>query len=483
MLVHVSRFTAVQGLVFEQVRQLVADLKARWRARETSATDPLRAELQELWEQDFHLTSDSHFTDAMAWEDLEGEIWPVFELLRVSLINGKAVDVLSYETHKATGLHVIAIGGDKLSRGLTLEGLTVSYFLRSSRMYDTLMQMGRWFGYRPAYEDLCRLYLTEELAEWYGHITYASEELRQEFDRMVLVGGSPDDYGLRIRSHPVLAITGRLRPGTPELLTSLSATPFEPTVLLCGADPVRRNWLLTHSFVRDLGGFDNSPVRPDDGPLVRNSRGSWPGAVLWRGVPGTSVLDFLSRFSFAEEQLVRTPPSAVRAYVADRISVGELVDWTVVVLGKDYIGGNPDGAGEDIPIEIAGQPLWSIFRRRQGHRNSSLYVTKRLGSPKDETIDLSSAEWLEVDRLLNRVELDPQRPERLGRGRLVRDKRPATRGLLILYLLTPAVDSDEAVSSMPLVAPYISFPFSATARAVSYRVNQRYWQDELRGVE
>ena len=59
------------------------------------------------------------------------------------------------QTAKATDLKVIAIGGDKLARGLTLEGLTVSYFLRASKMYDTLMQMGRWFGYRPGYIDVC----------------------------------------------------------------------------------------------------------------------------------------------------------------------------------------------------------------------------------------------------------------------------------------------------------------------------------------
>ena len=75
----------------------------------------------------------------------------------------KFADALDYDGNAAQGLNVIAIGGDKLSRGLTLEGLTVSYFLRPSRMYDSLMQMGRWFGYRPGYVDLCLLYTTPDL--------------------------------------------------------------------------------------------------------------------------------------------------------------------------------------------------------------------------------------------------------------------------------------------------------------------------------
>ena len=72
------------------------------------------------------------------------------------------------------GEHVIAVGGDKLSRGLTLDGLSVSYYLRASQMYDTLMQMGRWFGYRDGYLDVCRIYTTQELAEWYRFIASAS---------------------------------------------------------------------------------------------------------------------------------------------------------------------------------------------------------------------------------------------------------------------------------------------------------------------
>ena len=100
------------------------------------------------------------------------------------------------------GMNVIAIGGDKLSRGLTLEGLTVSYYLRASRMYDTLMQMGRWFGFRPGYIDLCRLYTSQELVEWYRFINLASEELRKEFDYMSFLHATPNDYGLRVRTQP-----------------------------------------------------------------------------------------------------------------------------------------------------------------------------------------------------------------------------------------------------------------------------------------
>jgi Z1 domain len=127
------------------------------------------------------------------------------------MINGTAKDALDYVEHEGAGLKVIVIGGDKLARGLTLEGLTVSYFLRASKMYDTLMQMGRWFGYRPGYLDLCRLYTTDELSDWFRHIADASEELREEFDLMASNGATPREYGLKVQSHPVLLVTSPLK--------------------------------------------------------------------------------------------------------------------------------------------------------------------------------------------------------------------------------------------------------------------------------
>ena len=108
------------------------------------------------------------------WKDVKKELKPAVEKIRVILVNGGSREALDYEQYKKIGLSVIAVGGNKLSRGLTLEGLSVSYFLRPSRMYDTLMQMGRWFGYRKGYVDLCRLFITSQLNDWFIHITNAS---------------------------------------------------------------------------------------------------------------------------------------------------------------------------------------------------------------------------------------------------------------------------------------------------------------------
>ena len=121
----------------------------------TRGGSSVKSALKRLFEEDFHPTTEAVREEIgdqtlrnMSWAEIEPFLSAAAADIRIMEINGTARDVLEYTTHRDTGLNVIAIGGDKLARGLTLEGLSVSYFLRASRMYDTLMQMGRWFGYQ-----------------------------------------------------------------------------------------------------------------------------------------------------------------------------------------------------------------------------------------------------------------------------------------------------------------------------------------------
>ena len=127
--------------------------------------------------------------------------------IETRIINGTAKEALEYFEREGEGFNVIAIGGDKLSRGLTLEGLTVSYFLRIARQYDSLLQMGRWFGYRRAFADVCRLYTTPDMEDWFTHVSTANKELRSEFIHMQQTGATPKEYGLRVEGHSILNVT------------------------------------------------------------------------------------------------------------------------------------------------------------------------------------------------------------------------------------------------------------------------------------
>lgn len=133
----------------------------------------------------------------------------VVESVKVRMINSKSKDKLDYDNYD-NGLNVIAIGGYSLSRGFTLEGLTVSYLIRNTAMADTLLQMGRWFGYRDHYSDLCKLYIPEASFEWYTFIAQSIEELRSEFSIMEQNGLTPSEFGLKVRtSNSGLLITAR----------------------------------------------------------------------------------------------------------------------------------------------------------------------------------------------------------------------------------------------------------------------------------
>lgn len=213
MMVNASRFNRVQ----EQIRVLITDELGRVRDAVRSfaglgvgATDESQVlrDLKEVLETEF---ADAGFSWLEILEVLHIAISPI-EVVLVNMT--RSSDPLQYDAYAAQGRHVVAIGGLSLSRGLTIEGLTVSYFLRNSKMYDTLLQMGRWFGYRNHYEDLVRVWMPPDSADWYEHITEAVEELRGELKLMAASGSSPKDFGLKVRRHPAtLLITARNKLG------------------------------------------------------------------------------------------------------------------------------------------------------------------------------------------------------------------------------------------------------------------------------
>ncbi|HGM9946476.1 Z1 domain-containing protein [Providencia rettgeri] len=201
MLINVSRFVSVQkevksfiSLRIEKMRNAV---KANYMMPEDiSEKNNYMKDLKRSFYDEF---SDGGFT----WEEIKKELWNVFQHIRTYVINSKSDEKLDFGKYKKddVGLSAIAIGGLSLSRGLTIEGLTISYMYRNTRMYDTLMQMGRWFGYRPGFEDICRVYLPQDSIDWYSHIAKASEELRQQIRCMRRADLSPKDFGLYVQSH------------------------------------------------------------------------------------------------------------------------------------------------------------------------------------------------------------------------------------------------------------------------------------------
>jgi len=167
---------------------------------------------------DIETTFGELFSVEEAYDEVFGCLREASAKVKVWAINQSARNAddrdLDYSKHKEHGLCAIVIGGHKLSRGLTLEGLSISYFARNSKAYDTLMQMCRWFGYRPNYHDLVRVFLPDESIQWYTYIASTIRELYQELGLMSRREQRPKDFGLKVREHPgAMIITAKNKIG------------------------------------------------------------------------------------------------------------------------------------------------------------------------------------------------------------------------------------------------------------------------------
>lgn len=202
MMINVSRFVNTQREIKQLTESYVSELTKTIRFNyklpvSEALKTPLIAQIYQNFNEEFENIE-------FEWNQVVSELKNAADATKTFLINGSSDEVLDYRSYSKEGnsLTAIAIGGLSLSRGLTIEGLVVSYIYRNSKMYDTLLQMGRWFGYRNGYEDLCRVYMSEASYGWYFHISEATEELRGQIKRMRRDGKTPSDFGLYVRAHP-----------------------------------------------------------------------------------------------------------------------------------------------------------------------------------------------------------------------------------------------------------------------------------------
>lgn len=489
MLVHVTRYNLVQREVHRQVEDVVKRMRQRISRR--ADHEALLAGLEALWRDDFEptcaaiaevLPDAEGVAPTPSWDEVLAALPDVLADIDVRMINGTAKDALDYAEKRAKGLKVIAIGGDKLARGLTLEGLCVSYFVRTSKMYDTLMQMGRWFGYRPGYIDLCRLYTTKDLVEWFGHIADASEELSEEFDAMADSGATPKEYGLKVQSHPVLMVTSPLKMRSARnLQLSFSGESLETVALHKDPAILKRNLDAAEKLVAAMGApSENDPKRVRNGTVQE-----WKGSHLWNGVPADAIADFFG--SYITHPKARKVNSILLAeFVRKMAAVGELTSWTVVLLGGGDGGGYTFSGG----VGIAKMPT-----RAPDPEIKDRYSIGRLLSPRDEAIDLNEAAWkAALDLAIKSWKPDPARqkdgvmptPPTVPYGLSIRRVRgdgadgvPAARerGLLLLYALDPKVAGVEG-TAVPVMAFGASFPTSHSGTVVEYRVDHLLWETE-----
>ncbi len=511
MLVHVTRFVSVQHQVARLIQELVESMRGRLTMGEGERHKTLKSDLEKIWREDFEPASrtirrnlpDENLHE-VTWRQVSAELAEAVARIEVKEINGHASDALDYVAHRQ-GFNVVAVGGDKLSRGLTLEGLSVSYFLRTSRMYDTLMQMGRWFGYRPGYLDLCRLFTTDELIRWYRHIALAEVELRRQFDGMKTAGLTPRRYGLRVRQHQsALLITAMNKMSYAQTQRlSYAGQLVQVPYFVTKPEVVRSNIDVLKKFLKVLA----AP------PKERSEKSAW----VWRKVTAEQIVDDLLRdFSVAPEVWRFQKPEMIE-FIRRQAAHGELVNWTVALVDPEAKVGDYEVNGYKVR-KSERQPEEGTWK----NETPQLYRTTKANilSPSHQGLDLFEINLdqdLFNDLLAKRTDAESNVPlfnadetailkrcldqkstlrdaaDCLAKyrqrdeakegnrtpivGEVFRQLRPSSRALLLIYLVVPG--EKKWLEAEPFVGLAFSFPSSHTARAVEYKVN-KIWQDTLR---
>ena len=318
MLINVSRFTAVQEEVSGLVNEYLKDIQG---ACKLYCKLPSNKALQDTYMKRLKKTFETIYLNVhFAWEEVQTQLYNSCGSIIVQTINQRNGQNLNYDDYP-NGLRLIAVGGMSLSRGLTLEGLVISYFYRNSRMYDTLMQMGRWFGYRGKYARFCRIWMSDDSIEWYRYISQATDELREEVKRFEDSGLTPKDFGLRVRSDlTALIVTARNKMRSTEEMEcaiSFSGVYIDTPEIYADLDKNRRNLESVNSLIKTCMEYgDEYTPKAEEG-----------NQYIIRSVPVQVILEFLNEIEVSPKN-EKFNTTAVRRFIREYRGE-ELKNWDI----------------------------------------------------------------------------------------------------------------------------------------------------------
>lgn len=477
MLIHVALLVKwmdkVAYLVNEELRNYVNAIIAE--------DEALISELRELYLTDFRPTTENILEnldyrdiriEIHEWEQILSIIPKAIAKIEVRAVHGTRsiaeleyhkIEEIDYERYKDVGLSVIAVGGSRLSRGITLEGLSVSYYLRTTKMYDSLMQMGRWFGYRPGYVDLCRLFTTEEIFSWFNHITMATEEMRNDFDEMTAALKLPKDYKLKVQNHSgLLTITSLAKINknyTEQIELSLQGKNPQTYLLLKSKEVIESNYRLLENLFNQVG-----YPKEDNLKITRNL----PRYLIYNNVDVNVICDFIGGFkidipSINNEVLVE--------YIKNQEKNQSIKEWSIclvsntddkVSLYKQIQGKQPDKGSKMSGLEpfiysLTTEEKTILLRasiRNQTEDHTLYKITKnQIDDLEDRQVDLNTIE------LPNNLAIKARR-------------KALQKGLLLIYALDPRGTSN-ADFGKPIVGYSLHFPEIENEKRVSYTVTKK----------
>jgi hypothetical protein len=467
MLVNVSRFKRVQGQVFDLVDEELSALRNAIQLHSVEfAEGTPNADLDKVRSTFEELFSGSEFQ----WTEILSALPSAVADIRVQLFNSdKDRKLVEEEIVWDRPQRLIAVGGDVLSRGLTLDGLSTSYFYRNAQASDTLLQMARWFGYRQGYDDLCRLWIDPGVAADYRFVAESVAQLRRDLRIMHSQELSPEFFGLAVKKHPgALLITARNKMKSAETRhksISLVAQRIETTRLSPDSGIIDENM---KALERLIGTLEDSEISTES-----TSR----GYNMWRAVPKSSVAAFLRSFrAHPSDELFFD--STLGRFVASNPDP-KMLEWDIVLVnGAKDEGKNPS---RTVSSTTFFPPMRQITKGSAGELRVSGNSSRLAGSDDLRTL-LAPAVVADVVDSYRREHGTTTMPET---EYYVGLERPA----LLLYALRPkeARDARQRVALDPerlLVAVKLAIPgrridaLQASHGDAEYAINsvaQRLW--------
>jgi hypothetical protein len=432
MLIHCTRYKDIQNAI----ATLVGEEFTRLKNGIINDNSNVFNELHTLWKRDYNRISNEMGGKTHEWETILIVLKQAVKKIetRPYVINGSARDILDYKNNEDNGVSLIAIGGDKLSRGLTIEGLTVSYFTRTSSLYDTLMQMGRWFGYRTGYEDLCRIYTTNDLFNWYRHISTAFEKLLLDFKEMVKLRATPQEFGLRVLSHPDMMATNALKMRYSETIPLAYKGRFTETISLTNnKDIAAINQKASENLIKKLVDIDG-----------KNDN------LLWKNLDFKLIKEFLSDYITSKDSPAANSNRIIE-YVESQNRTSILNKWNIGIVSLK-------SESKD-PYFIEGLKIFPITRGLKREIEQDKLYIGRLGSPDHEKLDFDIV------------------PDAIAAELRKLEPRLSTP-LFLLYPLYIKDEKDERVGNLHFGFA-ISWPYNNSLINSTYDINSVYRELEI----
>lgn len=457
MLVHNTHYAGPHFTIAEKLRDLLQDLRSNLDA----------PEWEQMWRAEIDRVSRERTTAVPPWARVRAELDTVIDAasgVKVIVDNGSSEDRLDYTG--ATPQTVIAVGGGTLSRGLTLEGLCVSYFTRTSTAYDTLLQMGRWFGYRVGYEDLPRLWVTQQAVDDYQFLALVEQDLRAEIESLASSGLTPEQVGVRIRTHPGrLEVTASSKMfHAKDVQLGLSGTTRQ-TFILDGSDPAitRRQVSAVDEMLRD------EQLQPIQGREAR---------LIARDIPAAKIAKFLWTYGAdaIQGQFMRDKDLPnVRRWIED---ASNNAPWNVVIVGNTVTVA-ADGVTPLTRMELAGHTVQTVNRAPLAGSTRDNLNFKGIMSLPDRVVDIDPEDLRGGDRSTDASMREARREHANGRGLLLiypisGNSRPRPVTSSSGSGTRTAMKIDHDLLGLGVVFPYVMDPTGNQGSFISARMHAAF---------